>query len=178
LKISFARIFQVLSVKYACALKIYKETIQIKIIISTDGSEFSRAAIEKCCQIVVVPEETQIKVVSVYEVIEPLDISISPEFSQELEIAARAKAQEYAEQAAAQIRERFPTIDLTTQISMGAPDRILIETAKEWQADLIVIGPHGRGFWGRMLLGSITDSLVHYAPCSVLVVQKTNRENA
>jgi nucleotide-binding universal stress UspA family protein len=144
----------------------------MKILVSTDGSEFSRAAVEKCCRIVVAPEKTAIKIVSVFEVIEPLDISISPEFSEELETSAHKKAQKYAEDAEAQLRERFPNIDLTTQISLGAPDEILIETARDWEADLIVIGSHGRGFWGRMLLGSITDSLVHHAPCSVLVVRR------
>lgn len=150
----------------------------MRILISTDGSEFSRAAVEKCFEVIVSPETTEIKIVSVFEVIEPMDISISPEFSQELESSARQKAQEFAEQAAAHVRERFPNIDLTTQVSLGAPDETLIETAKKWAADLIVIGSHGRGFWGRMLLGSITDSLVHHAPCSVLVVRGTNRENA
>ena len=150
----------------------------MKILISTDGSGFSRAAIEKCFEIIVEPAKTAIKIVSVFEVIEPMDISISPEFSQELESSARQKAEEFAVQAAALMRERFPNIDLTTQVSLGAPDQILIETAKQWQADLVVIGSHGRGFWGRMLLGSITDALVHHAPCSVLVVRGTNRENA
>jgi nucleotide-binding universal stress UspA family protein len=59
---------------------------------------------------------------------------------------------------------------------MGMPEQILLETAKEWNADLIVVGSHGRGFWGRMLLGSVTDALVHHAPCSVLVVRQTNAE--
>jgi nucleotide-binding universal stress UspA family protein len=150
----------------------------MRILISTDGSEFSRAAVEKCFQIIVSPEKTSIKIVSVFEVLEPMDISISPEFSQELESSARKKAEEFAAQAAARIKERFPEIDLTTQISLGAPDEILIQAAKQWAADLIVIGSHGRGFWGRMLLGSITDSLVHHAPCSVLVVRSASRENA
>ncbi|HEX9960021.1 MAG TPA: universal stress protein [Pyrinomonadaceae bacterium] len=150
----------------------------MRILISTDGSEFSRAAVEKSFEIIVSPEKTAIKIVSVFEVLEPLDISISPEFSQELESSARKKAQEFAGQAAARVKERFPQIDLTTQISLGAPDEILIAAAKQWQADLIIIGSHGRGFWGRMLLGSITDSLVHHAPCSVLVVRGASRENA
>ena len=148
----------------------------MKILVSTDGSEFSRAAVEKCCAIIVAPDETSIKIVSVFEVVEPLDISISPEFSQELESSAKKKAQEFAAEAEAQIRERFPEIDLETQISTGAPDQILIETAREWRADLSVIGSHGQGFWRRMLLGSITDSLVHHAPCSVLVVRRKEEE--
>jgi nucleotide-binding universal stress UspA family protein len=151
----------------------------MRILVSIDGSEFSLAAVEKCCQFIDSSQTAQIKIVSVFEVVEPMDISISPEFSQELETAAREKAEAFAEQSAARIKEYFPdsNLDLTVQVSTGAPDQILIEAAKEWKADLIVIAPHGRGFWGRMLLGSITDSLVHNAPCSVMVVRKTNYEN-
>ncbi|HVE58945.1 MAG TPA: universal stress protein [Pyrinomonadaceae bacterium] len=149
----------------------------MKILITTDGSDFSRAAVEKCCQMVVKPAETAIKIVSVYEVTLPLDVFPSPtEFSEKLENSAREQAEEFAEQSAALIREHFPdsNIDLTTQISMGTPEQILIETARQWNADLVVVGSHGRGFWGRMLLGSTTDALVHHAPCSVLVVRKPN----
>jgi nucleotide-binding universal stress UspA family protein len=144
----------------------------MRILVSTDGSDFSRAAVEECCRIIVSPEETQVKIVSVFEIIEPLDISISPEFSAELESSARHKAEEAAEHAASELRRSFPDIDLETQITTGAPDQILIDAAKDWKADLVVIGSHGQGFWRRMLLGSITDSLVHHAPCSVLVVRR------
>jgi nucleotide-binding universal stress UspA family protein len=144
----------------------------MKILVSTDGSDFSRAAVEKCCQVIAAPARTAIKVVAVYEVVEPIDISISPEFSRELETAAREKAEGHAAEAAARVRAHYPEIELATQVSSGPPDKVLIETAREWKADLIVIGSHGRGFWQRMLLGSITDSLVHHAPCSVLVVRR------
>ena len=150
----------------------------MRILITTDGSDFSKAAIEKCCQIVVKPEDTAIKIVSVYELAVPLDAFPTPtEFSEKLENSARGQAEEFAEQAAAMIRERFTNsnMDLTMQVSMGTPEQILLETAKEWNADLIVVGSHGRGFWGRMLLGSVTDALVHHAEgCSVLVVRKPN----
>ena len=147
----------------------------MRILITTDGSDFSRAAVEKCCQMVVKPEETAIKIVSVYELTLPLDVFPAPtDFSEKLETSAREQAEEFADQAAAIIREHFPgsDIDLTLQIAVGAPEQILIEEAKEWNADLVVVGSHGRGFWGRMLLGSTTDALVHHAPCSVLVVRK------
>jgi nucleotide-binding universal stress UspA family protein len=150
----------------------------MRILITTDGSDFSKAAVEKCCQMVIKPEDTAIKIVSVYELTLPLDVFPAPtDFSERLETSAREQAEEFAEQAAATIREYFPdsNIDLTLQIAVGAPEQILIEEAKEWNADLVVVGSHGRGFWGRMLLGSTTDALVHHAPCSVLVVRKPNK---
>jgi nucleotide-binding universal stress UspA family protein len=124
---------------------------------------------------VVKPAETAIKVVSVYEMTFPLDIFPTPtDFTERLESSAREQAEEFARRAETMIREYFPDsdIDLTTQIAVGSPEQILIEEAKEWNADLVVVGSHGRGFWGRMLLGSTTDALVHHAPCSVLVVRK------
>ena len=151
----------------------------MRILIATDGSDFSQAAIEKCCRIVAKPEDTAIKIVSVYQVIVSLDIeAASTEHFQELEDATHKQAEDFVAQAAAAIRECFPNsnIDITTQISTGASDQVLIETAKEWNADLVIVGSHGRGFWGRMMIGSISDSLVHHAPCSVLVVRKTERE--
>ena len=152
----------------------------MRILVTTDGSDFSQAAIEKCCWIVAKPEVTAIKIVSVYQVIVSLDIqAASIEYVQELEDAAHKQAEDFVAQAAAVIRECFPNsnIDITTQVPTGASDRVLIETAKEWNADLVVVGSHGRGFWGRMMVGSISDSLVHHVPCSVLVVRKTGREN-
>lgn len=148
----------------------------MRIIVTTDGSEFSGAAVERSCQIIAAPAKTAVKIVSVYEVIEPLDISVSPEFSKEIEQEAREKAEINAAQAAEAIQRQFPEIDLTTLVTTGAADEILIDTARRWQADLIVIGSHGRGFWERMLIGSITDALVHHAPCSVLVVKKPGPE--
>src|SRR5687768_18250407 len=122
----------------------------MRILISTDGSDFSRAAIEKCCQMIVKPDDTEIKIVSVFEIMLPVDVFPAPtEFSQELFRSAREQAEEFAAQAAAQIQACFPdsTIDLSIQVSMGTPDRILIEAAEEWKADLVVVGSHGRGFW-------------------------------
>lgn len=76
--------------------------------------------------------------------------------------------------SAARVREYFADTDLKieTEVRAGAPDQVILEIAKEWKPDLIVVGSHGRGFWGRLTLGSVSDSIIHHAPCSVLVVRK------
>lgn len=147
----------------------------MKIIITTDGSDFSRAAVEKCCEFVAQPAKTSIKVVSVYDMALPVDVFPAPvDFAEKLETGAREQAQGFADVAAEMIRERFTEtpVDLTVEIAAGAPEQVVVERAREWNADLIVVGSHGRGFWERMLLGSTTDALVHHAPCSVLVVRR------
>jgi len=53
----------------------------------------------------------------------------------------------------------------------------IIEQAKAWNADLIVIGTHGRRGVGRWLLGSDAEQIVRMAPVPVLLVRAPEVEN-
>ena len=55
----------------------------------------------------------------------------------------------------------------------GKPDEEIVRAARGWQADLVVIGSHGRGGFERMLMGSVAEAVVRQAPCPVLVVRAT-----
>ncbi|AGY58503.1 universal stress protein [Gloeobacter kilaueensis] len=54
---------------------------------------------------------------------------------------------------------------------LGLPEHAIGKLAREWPADLIVLGRRGRTGLGEMFLGSISNYLLHHAPCSVLVLQ-------
>lgn len=154
----------------------------MKILIGVDGSEFSRAAIEKCCRMAVKPDNTEIKILSVFEPVYPVaaePFAISPEYVQEMENAARKQAGEIVSAAEKQIREclSVSAVQITSKIARGSAEQSIIEEAETWGADLIVVGSHGRGFWGRMFLGSVSQSVIQHAPCSVLVV-RSRPENA
>jgi len=56
-------------------------------------------------------------------------------------------------------------------LEIGKPATKIVEGAKIWPADLIVIGSHGRGGVTRLLLGSVAESVVRHASCPVLVVR-------
>lgn len=56
-------------------------------------------------------------------------------------------------------------------VEMGKPASKIVEGARSWRADLIVIGSHGRGGVERLLLGSVAESVVRHASCPVLVVR-------
>lgn len=53
----------------------------------------------------------------------------------------------------------------------GEPGQCICNLAQNWKADLIVIGRRGYKGLTEVLLGSISNHVVHHAPCSVLVVQ-------
>ncbi|MCB0833890.1 MAG: universal stress protein [Bacteroidetes bacterium] len=56
-------------------------------------------------------------------------------------------------------------------IAQGKPFIEIIKTAKEKEADLIVMSTHGRSALEHMLLGSVTEKIVRKAPCPVLTVR-------
>lgn len=56
-------------------------------------------------------------------------------------------------------------------LSLGEADREIARLAEEAVADLIVVGSRGLGGIRRALMGSVSDSVVRHAPCSVLVVR-------
>ncbi len=149
----------------------------MKILIATDGSDYSKAAVEECCRWVIQPENAEVLIVSTFEDGHPIStepFAISAEYYQKLVDAVREQSQSFVEEAKKTIRGRFPAAEfvISTEALAGSPDQQIVERAKEWKADLIVVGSHGRGFWGR-LLGSVSDGVVHHAPCSVLVVRKS-----
>ena len=148
----------------------------MKILIATDGSDYSIAAVEEACRMVIRPETADVLIVSAFEDTYPITaepFAISAEYYQKFADGLNELATTFNKNAEEAIRSRFPNTQLkiSSQVLRGAPDQQIIEKAKEWKADLIVVGSHGRGFWGR-LLGSVSNGVVHHAPCSVLVVRK------
>lgn len=149
----------------------------MKILIATDGSDFSRTAVEKCGEMFGHSENPQIKILSVYEQMGPMatePFAISAQYYQEMMDAARVQCENFAADSAEQLKTAFsdPNTSVETEVRLGAPARVIVDEAREWNADLIIVGSHGRGFWGRLTLGSVSDAIVHHAPCSVLIARR------
>ncbi len=62
------------------------------------------------------------------------------------------------------------TTDLIQEIAQ--PAQQICESAKKWQADLIVIGSHGRKGLNELILGSVSNYVSHHVPCAVLLVHQ------
>ncbi|HEY8561742.1 MAG TPA: universal stress protein [Pyrinomonadaceae bacterium] len=148
----------------------------MKILIATDGSNFSRAAIEKGCRILQLSEDAQIKIISVHEQVAPMaaePFAISAQYCQEMTELARAQCETFAADGAEQIKNLLPDLgsNIQTEVRFGAPARVIVDEARDWKADLIVVGSQGRSFWGRLTLVSVSDAVLHHAPCSMLVAR-------
>lgn len=69
--------------------------------------------------------------------------------------------------------EQLTELGVETEFSqnIGEPSQMICDMARNWQADVIIIGRRGRRGISELLLGSVSNYVLHHAPCSVLTVQ-------
>jgi nucleotide-binding universal stress UspA family protein len=156
----------------------------LKIILATDGSEFS-AATAKSLAARPWPKDSQVKIVSAAEILipnsqisgYPLSSMYPPSLLEELMHNARTHAQEAVETARKILAGSKLKVMEGNETPLGDPRIAVLEEAKEWGADLIVMGSHGRRGFNRLLLGSVSESVAVHAHCSVEVVRVPQLEN-
>ena len=86
---------------------------------------------------------------------------------------ARGRAHDAATSAVSRLRGAGGVeLIVTDAVPTGPVARAILDEAEEWGADLIVLGSHGRGFWGRVLLGSVSQAVALHARCSVEIVRR------
>ncbi len=145
----------------------------MKVLLAVDGSHHSQLAVAAVAERPW-PEGTIVQVLTVIHAAAPL--AIDPAF-----LLAAAHVEQIAEQrrrssavvesAADEIRTKSPDLTVTTKAVEGNPKDAILEEAREWDADLIVVGSHGYGRFKRMVLGSVAGAVVANALCSVHVVR-------
>jgi nucleotide-binding universal stress UspA family protein len=64
-----------------------------------------------------------------------------------------------------------PRVTLEYRLLEGDPATVIVETAAETGADLIVLGTHGRTGLSRLVMGSVAEEVLRRAPCPVLTIR-------
>ncbi|MEO0534892.1 MAG: universal stress protein [Cyanobacteria bacterium P01_A01_bin.123] len=62
-------------------------------------------------------------------------------------------------------------VEASYEQELGEPSRLICDIAAYWQADVILIGRRGRVGISELLLGSVSNAVMHHASCSVLTIQ-------
>lgn len=83
--------------------------------------------------------------------------------------SAQDRAAEILEEAEGVVEAAAASV--ASAIEVGSPARVIVDYAEEKDADLIVMGSHGRSGVSRILLGSVAETVVRRAPCPVTVVR-------
>jgi nucleotide-binding universal stress UspA family protein len=119
------------------------------------------------------PETAEVVVLTIAEVGLPptrsyggIDIEFSNDWPRKLEIA-----ESLAESACLRLQKWFPKWQVASETRWGRAADVILDKAKGWPADLVVVGTHGRSGLGRLVLGSVSSKVVNEAPCSVRVAR-------
>lgn len=147
----------------------------MKILLATDGTKCSEKAIQMLSNFALTKIKS-IKIISVIDMSLPLSIDLYGRFMPsniELEKTVKENAEAVLNDTLVKINslENFTNTEITTDVLFGSPESRIVETAENMSADIIVVGSHGYNSWERLLLGSVSDAVIHHAPCSVLVVR-------
>jgi nucleotide-binding universal stress UspA family protein len=67
-------------------------------------------------------------------------------------------------------------VPIEVHVLDGKPFMAIVEAAKTFQTDLIIIATHGHGWVNHFLLGRTAEKVIRYAPCPVLIVRETEHD--
>ncbi|HWP43593.1 MAG TPA: universal stress protein [Blastocatellia bacterium] len=146
----------------------------MKILLATDGSVFSDAAVEEVARRPW-PEASELRIISVVEPpVPPMTDTwvLADDYYEQLERAA----EEQARKAVNDAREKVSAgagerLRVSSEVIKGHPKQAILDEAEKWGADLIVVGSHGYRGLTRFLLGSVSQAVASHAKCSVEIVR-------
>lgn len=153
----------------------------MRLLIGYDGSSSVQQAIADLRRAGLPPAGTAL-VVSVADVLPP-----APAAAEVPATAAREKAKQVAEDALAEARglcaggvtlamEALAGWSVTGEALAGSPFWGLIQRAEGWNSNLLLVGVHGKSPLGRLMLGSVSQTVVRNAPCSVRIGRASRRK--
>jgi nucleotide-binding universal stress UspA family protein len=133
-----------------------------RVLLTTDLSELSaavhEAAVDTIDTFFGAPEQVRSLVVLGWQ---GVPAPLTPEA---VTRAARAELETF-------LHERDPMVPVVEPaVRSGVIADEIVGEAREWDADLLVVGTHARGWGTRMMLGSVAEAALRDAPCNVLAV--------
>lgn len=135
------------------------------LVVGYDGSEGSKLALEKA---IAICDFTKARLVI-------LSVGRIPDYAETISEVEEAKEQA-ARYYGKMVNEIIPVlqgkgIKFETVIRYGKPADIIVDVAKEYSADLIVLGHSRHSYVKRRLIGGTAERVAELAPCSVLIVK-------
>jgi nucleotide-binding universal stress UspA family protein len=150
----------------------------MKLLIAYDGSDSADTAIDGLQRAGLPAENVEALVVSIGEVwLPPADEVGDDTFTSQTvpglkEVRERAaqvmeEAEQLAQRGSKRVQQNFPGWQVSHEVRNGSPGFELLQVAREWSADLIVVGSHGHSALGRFVLGSVSQKVLTEASTSV-----------
>ncbi len=146
----------------------------MKILIPVEESECSDLALESVLEREWAPE-SQFRIINVHEPFPFTGVEIYSPRAAESVIEAEQDLikmkKEQIHKHVEQFRKHFPFNSVSGDVLSGDAREVILAEAKDWTADLIVMGSHKRKGIARLLLGSVAEGVAGNACCSVEIVK-------
>ena len=134
-----------------------------KLMVATDGSDYSESAIREAINLAKVCSSSLIAVSVVKTNIE-FD-SVLPQFVEKKE----EEAIKHLKSVKAQAKKEG--VDCTTVVTLSEePYQDIVDHASKNNVDMIIMGTHGKTGMKRLMMGSVTAKVIGHAPCNILVL--------
>lgn len=140
----------------------------MRVLVAVDGSNSSDALIQEVARRPW-PAGTRFAVITV---VDPYFFTKAPALLEE----AKQSAQKSLEAMTQLIEQAGWPVEKS--VVLGNTRHALARSASEWRADLVMMGSHGRGTVGRLLVGSTTQAVLRHSECSVEIVRSTRHKPA
>lgn len=150
-----------------------KKNIPIhKILIAIDGSSYSDHLIDYGMQLAK-QMNAELAVVHINELPLSMPFMVDPLTTESSSMTVEVmQAQDEANKKLfAYVQKNWgKEISLHTYAKMGKPKDEILNTAQEYQADLLILGTHGRVGFDHLISGSVAEGVIRNATCPVLVI--------
>ena len=141
----------------------------LKVLLSVEGSECSDRAVDFVIEKMCAREgAVELHLLTVHAPI-PYARAVSTIGSDKVEQYYREEGEETLKSARARLDAA--KVAYSHHIMVGDPADVIVRFAKERKVDQIVIGTHGRGRIGNIVLGSVASKVVHLTDAPVLLVK-------
>jgi nucleotide-binding universal stress UspA family protein len=144
----------------------------MKIVIAIDGSEQNKVMLQDVAKRSW-KDGTELMLLNVIEApaFDFMD-DFGTEPADQIRSALKENSDELLEESVRYLKNSAtspPTIHKAS--SVGQPVDSIVKVATDWEADLIIVGSHGRGGLVKFFLGSVAEAVVARSPCSVEIVR-------
>jgi nucleotide-binding universal stress UspA family protein len=152
------------------------------ITVALDGSDHARQALEWLTTALALPPSTRVRLLGVaapqhYPSRTPTILgSALAAAVADLKAERRARLEAQLSEAAATLRARLPAIE--TAVLTGEPRDMIVWDVEHSGTDLVVLGARGLGGVARLPLGSVPESLLTHARCSMLIVRAKGHDRS
>jgi nucleotide-binding universal stress UspA family protein len=146
----------------------------MKILVAIDGSGCSEPVIDEII-LRPWPKDTEVKLITAVEYTAPPTSdtwALDSNYLDKIDKVAVLQAEAVMDRAIGRMEYRpNPNVKISREILRGSAKEVILDEAKQWNPDLVMVGSHGHHGLKRLWLGSVSQAIANHAKCSVEIVR-------